>query len=80
MRLVREGCVPAVLYAHQQLVGKPKERFEISDSAIATTWLSRLTDAQVLAIARGESPPVTPEEMSGETTRSENTDDGIDSD
>lgn len=55
MQAVREGNVPAIIYAHTQLLGKPRERVEVNDTT-AATWMGKLTPAQVLAIARGEKP------------------------
>lgn len=56
MRLVDADSAPAIIYAHTQLIGKPKDRVEVSGDAAAAAWLSQLTGAQVLAIARGEVP------------------------
>lgn len=54
MRLVDADNAPAIIYAHTQLIGKPKDRVEVSGDAAAATWLSQLTASQVLAIARGD--------------------------
>lgn len=54
MRLVDADNAPAIIYAHTQLIGKPKDRVEVTGDVAAAAWLSQLTAAQVLAIARGE--------------------------
>jgi hypothetical protein len=56
MRLVRADNPQAIIYAHTQLIGKPKDRVEVSGDAAAQAWLGKLTAAQVLAIARGDVP------------------------
>lgn len=54
MRLVDADNAPAIIYAHTQLIGKPKDRVEVTGDVAAAAWLSQLTAAQVLAIAKGE--------------------------
>lgn len=56
MRLVDADNAQAIIYAHTQLIGKPKDRVEVSGDAAAQAWLGQLTAAQVLAIARGDAP------------------------
>lgn len=53
MSLVRDGNVQAVIYAHQQLVGKPKERVEIEGVA-GDSVLIGLSREEILKIAQIE--------------------------
>lgn len=52
MAAVRDGNVPAIIYAHQQLIGKPKDRVEVSGTA--TTAIAALTREELLEWANAE--------------------------
>lgn len=51
MALVRGGNAPAIIYAHTQLVGKPKERVEVSGPEGKRLGFERLSREELLAIA-----------------------------
>jgi len=51
MAAVKEGSVPAIIYAHTQLLGKPKERVEIEGAGLGA-GLVGLTREELLQIAR----------------------------
>lgn len=49
MGLVRDGNAPAIIYAHTQLIGKPKDRVEIEGKGLSLVGLSK---DELLQIAR----------------------------
>ena len=57
MRLVDADNSPAIIYAHTQLIGKPKDRVEVSGDALVLAWMAKLTPEQAIAIAKGEGTP-----------------------